>query len=126
MDRTQFIYWQIETLEHLGAMRRAYALEVEAANLHEQRSKRLLVTNDPNGWIDLFAAVTYWGKSGHHVHAHRLLSEAEQAATGLVDGRDNLTTEISRLQSWLRSLNVVPALSDLAVQSLPAMPRMAA
>lgn len=94
------------------------------ARLHEERARELLGRQDADGWIDLFAAITAWGEAGSEPRARLLLQLGEQAARDL-EGGDTLLEEIDRLERWLGTLCVVPALEDFA-RRLPPFKRDAA
>lgn len=125
VKEAQQIFWQIAMLRSLGAPHKAIASKLDRmALLHEARAKELLNRQDADGWTDLFAAITAWGEAGSEPPARYLLRFGADIAERF-DGRDLLLSELGRLESWLKGLQVMPALQDFA-RRLPRFEREAA
>lgn len=113
------------TLRSLGVPHRAIAAKLHRmAQLHQERARELLDRLDADGWIDLFAAITAWGEAGSEHAARDLLRLGEDVADRF-EGSDVLLSELEHLKSWLKRLQVVPALEDFA-RPLPRFEREAA
>ena len=82
------------------------------AELHEQRAQDLLSAHDPDGWIDLFAAITAWGEAGMKGDAIRLIAHGRQTVSLFPEGRKNLEEALGELQDWLDVLPGAPPLKD--------------
>jgi hypothetical protein len=112
VQETQRLMWEIELLCNQGADRTAEPLRRKMAELHEQRAQDLLSAHDPDGWIDLFAAITAWGEAGMKGDAIRLIAHGRQTVGLFPEGRKNLEEALDELQDWLDVLPGVPPLKD--------------
>jgi hypothetical protein len=114
--RAQQLYWEVEELRRHNAAAAALAKTMEMARLHEALSIELLEQRNPDGWPDLFAAVTAWADAGRKGTALGLIRRGQRWTEGLVEGRDNVLAELESLRRWVNALVVVPSLLDLGQQ----------
>jgi len=121
VQEAQRLKWEIDLLHQQGADRTALPLRRKMAELHEDRAKELLSARDPDGWIDLYAAITAWGKAGMKGDAYRLITQGRQTISSFTEGRKNLEEALGELQDWLDALPVVPSLRDFD-RPLPHVP----
>lgn len=124
-EQAQQLFWEIEMLRREGAERAAVPRLRKMAVLHQERAWELLSKGDPNGWIDLYAAITAWGEAGMKSEASHLITQGRQAVNMLPEGRINLEEQLNELQTWLDALLVVPSLTDFD-RPLPPIPEFAA
>jgi hypothetical protein len=118
-EAAQRLFWEIEALRRLGVPHKAIVPRLaEMAELHEARGRELLDGVDPDGWIDLLAAITAWGEAGYHNRAYSLLQWAKEASAHF-EGTASLLEEIRNMEKWLAELPVLPTLAEFA-QATPA------
>ena len=82
------------------------------ARLHEERAWELLSAGDPDGWIDLLAAVTAWGSAGMKLEAGQLIANGRQLVDAFPDGKSNLERQLDDINAWLDGLASAPAPVD--------------
>ena len=82
---------------------------LEMARLHEERARELLQAGDPDGWTDLFAAVTARGEARQRAEADRLLTAGREFAASLHQDEANVVEELSQLKEWLDLLPPAPS-----------------
>jgi len=104
VKRAQQLFWEIEAIRKRGVYPAAIPQLLEMARLSEERARELLQAGDPNGWTDLFAAVTARGEAGQRAEADRLLNTGSELAAALNQGGANVVEELSQLKAWLDSL----------------------
>ncbi len=116
VERAQQLFWEVEALREKGVYPAALPQLLEMARLHEERACELLPAGDPDGWTDLFAAVTAWGEARRRDEADRLLTRARVFAAVPGAKLATVETELRRLEAWLDALPPVstPALPDAA------------
>jgi hypothetical protein len=112
IERAQQLYWEITRLREFGAHRKTHSKLVEMAQVHEERALELLAENDPDGWVDLFAAITAWAKAGCREDANRLLVAGRSSTGHFGSGEDNLHRQLDELQEWADGLTTVPSFRD--------------
>jgi hypothetical protein len=112
IERAQLLYWEITRLREIGAYRKTRSKLIEMAELHEERALELLAKGDPDGWVDLFAAITAWAKAGCGEDSNRLVAAGRLAADQFGNGEANLHQQLDELQEWADGLKVVPSLRD--------------
>ncbi len=120
IELAQQLFWEISRLRDQGIHRLAVRKLGEMAQIHEDRALRLLQDGEPDGWADLYAAITAWGEAGCKRDAHRLIDEGRHLSSAFPNGQENLNHQLNELDDWLESLSVVPSLSDFA-RPLPAI-----
>jgi hypothetical protein len=108
VERAQQLFWEIEALRKKGGGAAMLPQLVEMARLHEERARELLQTGDPEGWPDLFAAVTAWGEARRRSDADRALAAGRGFAPSLGDEKAGVENELRRLEEWLDSLPAAP------------------
>jgi len=121
----QQLYWEISRLRDQGLLRLAVRKLGEMARVHQELAVQLLHDGEPDGWPDLYAAVTAWSEAGRKSDAHRLIVEGRRLLSEFPNGRENIESQLKELEEWVESLDVVPSLSDFA-RPLPAIPAGAA
>lgn len=125
VERTQQLFWETQELRRRGAERAAVPRFREMAQLYEARANDLLVANDPDGWIDLYAAITAWAEAGARTDADRLISVGRRLAVKFSSGQCEIQQQLDDLACWLDSLRVVPSLGDFS-RPVPEFPVTAA
>lgn len=101
VERTQQLYWEVESLRKQGVYPVAVPQLLEMARLHEERARELLQAGDPDGWTDLFAAVTALGEARQRSEANRLLAAGREFAARLGSMQAGIEEELRQLQIWL-------------------------
>jgi hypothetical protein len=112
IERAQQLYWEITRLTDLGAHRKRHSKLIEMAQVHEERALELLEEGDPDGWVDLFAAVTAWAKAGCREDANRLVSAGRSTASQFGSGEATIHDQLDELEEWADELTTVPSLRD--------------
>jgi len=125
IEEAQRLYWEIEQLRQRDAKRAIPPKLHQMARLHEERADELLRARDPDGWIDLYAAITAWGEAGSSGDAKRLIQIGLGFAASFPDGRNNVEQQLEELKNWLPSIKVLPSLRDFD-RKLPPTPDVAA
>lgn len=125
IEHAQQLFWEIGRLRDVGSHGVAVRKLVQMARIHEELALELLQSREPDGWTDLYAAITAWGEAGHKSDAQRLIFEGRRLSASLADGGENIERQLDELGGWLASLRVVPSLGDFA-RSLPPIPAEAA
>jgi hypothetical protein len=125
VNQAQQLFWEIGRLHEQGLHRLAVRKLAQMAKIHEERALQLLQDREPDGWADLYAAITAWGEAGHKSDAHRLIVQGQALSALFSEGRVNIERQLIELEEWLELLRVVPSLSDFA-RALPAIPVEAA
>ena len=126
IEEAQRLFWEIETFARAGVPHRALVTRMrDAARLHAEVATSRLDAGDLRGWIDLFAAITWWGQAGEKREAQRALEEGQTRASALQAGAEEILRELDELRRWLAKHPVVPSLADFAV-TLPPPPDRAA
>jgi hypothetical protein len=125
VKQAQQLFWEIGRLREQGMHRLAVRKLAQMARIHEELARRLLQEREPDGWADLYAAVTAWGETGRKHDAHRLILEGRRLSALFPSGSENIERQLNELEDWLESLRVVPSLSDFD-RPLPAIPVEAA
>ncbi len=120
INHAQQLFWEISRLRDQGIHRLAARKLGEMAQIHEERALRLLQDREPDGWPDLYAAITAWGEAGRKSDAHRLIAEGRRLCASFPNGQENINCQLNELDDWLDSVRVVPSLSDFA-RPLPAI-----
>lgn len=69
----------------------------------------LLEAHDPDGWTDLYAAVTAWGEARRRPEADRVLNAGCRFAAPLGPTGAGVEKELRQLAAWLDSLPPAPA-----------------
>jgi hypothetical protein len=123
VERAQQLFWEIEALRKKGGSAAAMPQLVEMARLHEERARELLQAGDPDGWTDLFAAVTAWGEARQRSDADRVLAAGRGFAHSLGDEKASVENELRRLEEWQDSLPAAPG--PLASDGTAALPEPA-
>ena len=115
-EEVQALLWRTEALKRLGAGRKAQQALAEMARLHEELAFDRLGRGDPDGWIDLYAAVSAFGEAGERLQAQRCMLRARELASQLLDRdvREGVTRELDAHTHWLNELRVLPGLAELA------------
>ena len=74
----------------------------------------LLEEGDPDGWVDLFAAITAWAKAGCREDANRLVAAGRSAASQFGSGEAKIHQQLDELEEWADDLTmtIVPSLRD--------------
>lgn len=121
VKQAQHLFWEIDRLREQGSYRIAERKLAQMARIHEDLAVQLLNDREPDGWADLYAAITAWGEAGRKGDAHRLIMEGRRRSILFPDGSENINRQLNELEDWVGSLDVVPSLSDLA-RPLPAIP----
>jgi hypothetical protein len=116
---TQQLRFEIELLRSVGNASAARPLLRREAELREELAREQLARGEPDGWIDLLAAVTAWTHFGSPTHARGLLSFGQNTAMKLLEGSETVTSQLAELECWISTQRVLPALSEYAI-SLPA------
>ena len=124
-EQAQRLFWEIELLRSQNAERAVLPRLRKMAELHQERAWELLSARDPDGWTDLYAAITAWGEAGLTSKATQLISQGRQVVDQYPDGQKNLNKQLDELRAWLDALPVVPSLSDFD-RPLPRIPEFAA
>ena len=96
IERAQQLYWEITRLTDLGAYRMRRSKLIEMAQMHEERALELLEEGDPDGWVDLFAAITAWAKAGCREDVGRLVAAGRSAASQSGSGEATIHRAIGR------------------------------
>lgn len=124
--QAQALHWQIEGLRAHGAHSATLrALNRDVARIYEARARELLTNEDPQGWTDLFAAISHWAEAGEEAASVSLLDWGNRFATRLPeDARHAIRVELDGLRAWLHTLTVVPSLAGYA-RRLPPLPKAA-
>jgi hypothetical protein len=104
LQKAQRLFREIEDLKQSGTPPALLFKLREMAQLREERALELLDMDNPDGWIDLFTAITAWGHAGARSEAGRLVSCGRQYAAALTDGRQGIEDELVELEQWLNSL----------------------
>ena len=112
IEQAQQLYWEITRLREFGAHRKTLSKLIEMAQVHEERALELLAAGDPEGWVDLFAAITAWAKAGCREDADRLLAEGRSTASQFGSGEASIHEQLDELEEWADELTVVPSLRD--------------
>jgi hypothetical protein len=112
VKEAQRLYWEIEQLRQHGAKRAALPKLHQIARLHEERAIELLCARDPDGWIDLYSAISAWGEAGAHSDAVGLIHRGFKFAALFPSGQKNIEQQLQELRSWLTSIKVLPSLRD--------------
>jgi hypothetical protein len=84
------------------------------AQLHEERARELLGRSDPDGWTDLYAAISARAEAGSRLEAYKLICYGRERADALPRGRENVLEELDRVETWVSELKVLPSLRDFA------------
>lgn len=108
VERAQQLFWEVEALRKKGVYPVALPQLLEMARLHEERACELLQAGDPDGWTDLFAAVTAWGEARRRDEADRLLTRGRAFVAAPGAKQTAVGTELRRLEAWLDALPSVP------------------
>jgi hypothetical protein len=108
VKRVQQLFWEIEALREKGVYPTSLPQLLEMARLHEERARELLQASDPNGWTDLFAAVTARGEARQRAEAERLLTAGREFAASLNQDETDVVEELTQLKAWLDSLPAAP------------------
>lgn len=106
--QAQAVYAEIQELERQPDRQALPAKFAALAGLREERALTLLKAGRDDGWVDLFTAVTAWGRAGAKAEAKRLLTKGRRLAARLGRGRENVEAELRELGSWLDQLPPVP------------------
>jgi hypothetical protein len=109
VERAQQLFWEIEAVRKKGVYPAALPQLLEMAWLHEDRARELLQAGDPDGWTDLFAAVTARGEARQRAEADRLLTAGREFAASLNQDGANAVEELRQLKAWLDSLPPPPS-----------------
>jgi len=104
VKRAQQLFWEIESARDKGVYPAALPQLLEMARLHEERARELLQAGDPDGWTDLFAAVTARGEARQRAEADHLLTTGREFAASLNQDDANVVEELGQLKAWLDSL----------------------
>ena len=114
IERAQQLYWEITRLTDLGAHRKRRSKLIEMAQVHEERALELLKEGDPDGWVDLFAAITAWAKAGCREDVRRLVAAGRTAASQFGSGDAKIREQLDELEEWADDLTmtIVPSLRD--------------
>jgi hypothetical protein len=110
VKRAQQLFWEIEALREKGVYPAALPKLLEMAQLHEGQARELLRAGNPDGWTDLFAAVTARGAARQRTEAKRLLTAGHEFAAALNQDEANIVAELSQLKVWLDSLPPAPSI----------------
>jgi hypothetical protein len=102
--KAQELYVEIQELERQQDHPALPAKFAALASLREERALSLLEARQEDGWLDLFTAVTAWGRAGEKAQANRLLAKGRRLAAGLGLGRGNVVAELRDLKTWLDQL----------------------
>ncbi len=121
VERAQRLFWEISRLREAGATRLAAHKLAEMAQLHEDRAIELLEASRPDGWVDIYSAITAYGDSGRRQDAERLIKRGRTLADLFASGKENVVSQLNELAAWLDTLHVVPSLGDFA-RALPRYP----
>lgn len=121
VKQAQQLYWEISRLRDQRSYRLAERKLCQMAQIHADLAGQLLRGREPDGWADLYAAITAWGEAGRKGEAHRLIAEGRRLSDLFRDGSENIKRELNELEDWVESLHVLPSLSDFA-RPLPARP----
>jgi len=108
VERAQQLFWEVEALRRKGVYPAALPRLLEMARLHEERACELLQAGDPDGWTDLFAAVTAWGEARRRDEANRLLTRGHEFVVVPGAKQAAIETELRRLEAWLDALPSAP------------------
>jgi len=103
VEQAQTLFWDIEALRRDGRIEEASPKLLAMALLHEQRSIELLEARDPNGWVDLFAAITAYADAGQIDRAARLVRQGHSLLEGFKGGRSAVLGELKEMEAWLRA-----------------------
>ena len=112
IERAQQLYWEITRLREFGAHRKTRSKLIEMAQVHEERALELLAEGNPEGWADLFAAITAWAKAGCREDVSRLLAEGRSTASQFGSGEATIHEQLDELEEWADELTIVPSLRD--------------
>jgi len=112
IERAQQLYWEITRLREFGAHRKTRSKLIEMAQVHEERALELLAEGNPEGWVDLFAAITAWAKAGCREDLSRLLEEGRSTASQFGSGEATIHEQLDELEDWADGQTVVPSLRD--------------
>ena len=114
VEQSQRLFWEIARLRKAGATRLAAQKLAEMARLHEDRAIELLEAGQPEGWVDMYSAITAYGDGGRRRDAEKLIERGRMLAGRLVSGKENVVAQLDEIASWLDALRVMPSLGDFA------------
>jgi hypothetical protein len=104
----QSLFWELaDPLGQLDAPERIRK-RVRMAELHESLGRELLRRGDLDGWIDIFAGITAWGKAGRVDESLRMIAEGRGLARSFPEQERGLLKELDNLESWLKELSEAP------------------
>jgi hypothetical protein len=119
----QALFFVIDDLRLRGAESAAVPLLRRMARLHEDRARELLGQSkrDPDGWPELYAAITAAAEAGNKNWALDMIQYGRDVARNVQLGGDEIAAELERLKAWLETLHVVPSLGELD-RPIPPIP----
>jgi len=98
--KAQAIFWECEKLRNDLAKKLR-----EMARLHADLAYEMIGRGNPDGFIDLHAAIAAYGEAQDFAEAERLIAEGDrQAKTFSGRAYKHLQSELDRAAIWIRTL----------------------